>query len=300
MRYLEQYQHEASARQLAEILYAEDIPTEVEMNSHQQWEVWVVREDHVQRAVEILKAYRANPEASEHIDAVQLAQSKRQKQLQYAMADEKRAKKRDKFWKSVQRRSAGYATYALIAGSIALTLLTRQGQDMRLLRWLLISQYEAAPGFIWWHGLVELQHGQLWRLISPIFIHFGIWHILFNMLWLRDLGCMIEAEQGSRALLVKIAVIAILSNLAQYAFSGPFFGGMSGVVYGMLGYIWMKGKYDPNSDLFLHPTTVTMMIAWFFFGVFGIMPNIANFAHGAGLLIGMVWGFISAKSATQR
>lgn len=300
MRYLDQFQHEATAKQLAEILYAEDIDTEVESGSDEMWEVWVIREDHVKRAAEILKSYRENPEASEHIDAMQLAQDKRQKQLQYAMADEKRAKKRGKFWKSVQRRSAGYATYSLIAISIALTLITKQGQDMRLLRWLLISQYEAAPGFFWGHGLVELQHGQLWRLITPIFVHFGIWHILFNMLWLRDLGSMLEAEQGSRALLAKIVVIAILSNLAQYAFSGPFFGGMSGVVYGMLGYIWMKGKFDPNSDLFLHPTTVTMMIAWFFFGAFGIIPNIANFAHGAGLAAGIVWGFISAKSATQR
>ena len=44
-----------------------------------------------------------------------------------------------------------------------------------------------------------------------------------------------------------VLVIAALSNLGQYFVSGPNFCGISGVVYGLFGYIWMKGRFDPAS-----------------------------------------------------
>ena len=130
---------------------------------------------------------------------------------------------------------------------------------------LFITDFTASDGFIKWNKhLPEILHGQLWRLVTPIFIHFGVLHIFFNMLWLRDLGSMIEGRQSSWLLAVLVLVIAACSNLAQFCFGGPMFGGMSGVVYGLLGYIWMRGKFDPGSGLYLHPSTVTMMIIWFF------------------------------------
>src|SRR2546430_2659564 len=114
-------------------------------------------------------------------------------------------------------------------------------------------------------ALSEIRHGELWRLITPIFIHFGILHILFNMMWLRDLGSMIEARQSSLHLLILVVIIAVCSNLGQVLLDHwPVFGGMSGVIYGLLGYVWIRGKLDPGSGLFLHPSTVTMMIVWSF------------------------------------
>jgi membrane associated rhomboid family serine protease len=74
---------------------------------------------------------------------------------------------------------------------------------------------------------------------------------------------------------------------------------MSGVVYGLLGYIWMKGKYDPGSRLFLHKTTVAFMISWYFLCFTGMFGPIANGAHTAGLVIGVAWGFISSPKFRQ-
>ena len=62
---------------------------------------------------------------------------------------------------------------------------------------------------------------------------------------------------------------------------------MSGVVYGLFGYIWIKGKFDPRSGLGLPQQTVFMMLGWFVACVF-IIPNVANWAHGIGLVAGMV------------
>ncbi|PYK98399.1 MAG: hypothetical protein DME19_12705, partial [Verrucomicrobia bacterium] len=109
-------------------------------------------------------------------------------------------------------------------------------------------------------GLPEIRHGELWRLVTPIFLHGGLMHILFNMLCLSDFGTMIERRQNTRVLTALVLVIAALSNLGQYLWQGPDFGGMSGVVYGLIGYIWMRGKFDPNSSLFLHSSTVTMAV----------------------------------------
>jgi GlpG protein len=134
----------------------------------------------------------------------------------------------------------------------------------------------------------------VWRLITPIFIHFDPIHILFNMLWLRDLGSMIEGRQSSWRLAVLVLVIAVCSDLAQYFVDGPVFGGMSGVVYGLLGYIWMRGKFDPGSGLYLHPSTVTMMIIWFFACFTPLIPHVANGTHAAGLIVGLAWGYLSS------
>ncbi len=144
--------------------------------------------------------------------------------------------------------------------------------------------------------LPEVRQGEIWRLFTPVLLHFTVMHILFNMLWLQDLGSMIEGRQGTGHLLVLVVVLAVLSNFAQYLVSGPRFGGMSGVVYGLLGYIWIRGKFDPGSGLFLDPTTVVMMLVWFvlcFTPLLGIGP-IANAAHAAGLVLGMAWGYLSS------
>src|SRR4029077_17402348 len=68
-------------------------------------------------------------------------------------------------------------------------------------------------------SLPEIRHGQIWRLVTPMLIHFGALHILFNMLWLRDLGSMIEGRQSSWLLGLLVLVVAACSNLAQFYFS---------------------------------------------------------------------------------
>jgi GlpG protein len=69
---------------------------------------------------------------------------------------------------------------------------------------------------------------------------------------------------------------------------------MSGVIYGLLGYVWLRGKFDPASGLFLHPSTVTMMIIWFFACFTRWLGPIGNWAHAAGLVMGMAWGYLSS------
>jgi GlpG protein len=70
----------------------------------------------------------------------------------------------------------------------------------------------------------------------------------------------------------------------------PLFGGMSGVLYGLSGYAWMKGRFAPELGIFLDPTLIFMMLAWFVFCLLGVIGSVANVAHGVGLLMGIAIG----------
>ncbi|MEK0448913.1 MAG: Rhomboid protease GlpG [Verrucomicrobiota bacterium] len=143
--------------------------------------------------------------------------------------------------------------------------------------------------------LPEVRSGEVWRLITPIFIHSGILHLVFNMMWLRDLGGFVHNRFGWLYLAVLVFISGALSNYAQLLWSGPLFGGMSGVNYAIFGFLWMRGKHDRFLAWTMDNTIVQMMLIWFFVCAVGLIPNVANMAHGAGLVIGMAWGFISGK-----
>jgi GlpG protein len=174
-------------------------------------------------------------------------------------------------------------------------VFSRLGADGSFLQPLFITGFDpAGPLPHGWGGLSEIRSGELWRFLTPIFIHFGPFHLFFNMLWLLDLGSMIEARQSTVRLATLVVAIGVTSNLAEYLNTGPAFGGMSGVVYGLLGYTWVKSRMDPGSGLFLHPYTVAMMLVWFFLCWFKVIPNVANTVHGVGLVLGMASGFLTS------
>jgi GlpG protein len=144
---------------------------------------------------------------------------------------------------------------------------------------------EARTGY--W--LDHLKRGQVWLIFTPIFIHWSILHLLFNMFWLRDLGGMIEVQRGTRVLLPLALACAALPNIAQYFHHGPSaFGGMSGVVYGLFGYVWVKGRFQPYLHLGIAQQSVMIMMAWLFICMTGLVGPVANTAHVVGLLVGAV------------
>jgi len=143
-----------------------------------------------------------------------------------------------------------------------------------------------------------LASGQYWRLVTPIFIHFGIFHIAFNGLWLWEFGRRIENLTSGIHFLAIVVVAGLVSNVAQYYWSGPsLFGGMSGVIYALLGYIWIRNKLAPHPILFLPPGIVGFMLAWLLICMTGFIDlffqgSVANAAHASGLLMGMVLGLL--------
>lgn len=140
-----------------------------------------------------------------------------------------------------------------------------------------------------------LEHGQYWRLITPIFLHFGWVHLTFNMLWLWELGRRIENEFGAVHFISVVFFVSVLSNIYQ-SISTPmaFFGGMSGVVYGLLGYCAVFTMISTKREFILPPIIYIVMLFALLLGYLNLLPGMANTAH----LTGLIWGcFIAIPSA---
>ena len=290
-----QVENEARARLFSDFLYAKGIDNQVEPDRGGAWLLWVHDEEHLGRASTLLDQFRANPGDPKYLEASASAEARRESEADRNLAAQKRFYDRRKLFPKMAY-GVGVLTAGLVAISLVVGVFSKLGADMNFLGPLLITDPASwVENLHEQNNLPELRQGQVWRVITPIFIHFSLAHLLFNMLWLLDLGTMIERRQSSRLLLALVLVIGATSNLAQYLVGGPFFGGMSGVVYGLIGYIWVRGKFDVTCGLFLHRTTVTMAMIWFFLCLADVIPQVANAAHAAGLGVGMAWGFISAR-----
>ncbi|WP_339884163.1 rhomboid family intramembrane serine protease, partial [Vreelandella maris] len=141
-----------------------------------------------------------------------------------------------------------------------------------------------------------LSSGQVWRLLSPAFLHFGWMHLIFNLMWVWYFGRQIEALQGSRTMLLLLVVAGIGANIAQYLTGTVLFGGMSGVVYALLAHVWLMSRRVPRSGFFVPQMLVVFMLGWMVFTMTDMagsvgFGNVANEAHLGGLLVGLVTGW---------
>jgi len=146
-----------------------------------------------------------------------------------------------------------------------------------------------------------LQTHEYWRLITPAFIHFSALHFIFNLLWWSMLGAQIERTFGFSMLLLVFVVSAIASNLAQAVVSGPAFGGLSGVVYAVLGFVWWIGWLRPSWGLSIPKAIVGFMLVWLVLGYADVLwVNMANTAHTVGLISGCLMAALLALGSGRR
>ncbi|MFD2189264.1 rhomboid family intramembrane serine protease [Pistricoccus aurantiacus] len=149
-----------------------------------------------------------------------------------------------------------------------------------------------------------LASGQVWRLFTPALLHFGWMHLIFNMLWLWYFGRQIETLKGSRTMLFLAVTSGLGGNLAQYATGTVLFGGMSGVDFALLGYVWLMAYRAPQSGFFVPQMLVVFMLGWMVFTMTDMAEsvgfgNVANEAHLGGLLVGLVVGWYHASRARR-
>ncbi len=140
----------------------------------------------------------------------------------------------------------------------------------------------------------EIRQGQIWRLWTPILLHGSIMHFAFNMIWIFQLGRMMEQIEGSFYFVFFVLFTALFSNVAEYLWTGPMFIGISGVVYGLLGYTFAMAQYSRRPYILDH-FTMAFMIGWMVLGFLGIIGNIANVTHLAGLMTGSFLGVWRAR-----
>ena len=297
MRVIGQLANEDLARTFGDYLYVEGVENKIEAQPDGAWAIWVNDEDKLEAAGKLLEQFRANPADPGYKSHAKTAADMRAESEKSEEAWRKRLKDRRHLFRPLTGYGVGPLTFVLIVASVVVFFLSQFGTDIERVQILAITHLwaQGPDTTAWFLGLSEIRQGQLWRLITPIFIHWNIAHIIFNMWWLRDLGSMIEARQSTLQLALLVLVTSAGSNLGEYWIGHTaVFGGMSGVLYALVGYIWMRGKFDPGSGLFLHPTTVTMMLVWLVVCYTGYVGPIANTAHVVGLAMGMAWGYLTS------
>lgn len=135
--------------------------------------------------------------------------------------------------------------------------------------------------------------GQWWRTFTPVLLHFGMLHLVFNMLMLWMFGRQLEIKYSVLKFILIVVIFGVASNLAQYIVAGPNFGGMSGVVYALVGYSWLTNRLCKQAVFNIPDALMGFMIIWLIIGFTDLLywvglGHIANTAHLSGLIAGML------------
>ena len=301
MRRVGELNSEAEAQTFHDALVSRGIENTAESEDGGVITIWVHDDDQITEAARLFALFRSTPAASEFCEATakaaairaQLVKSGRRRRS--TVVDEARVGYERHF------AGGGLVTMLLVALTIGVTLyagfMNSPNANRAAFAQLHISQvpyFRGMPDGVSLF-LPEVKAGEVWRLITPIFLHGDFMHILFNMMWLVQLGRFIESRFGGAKLLALVMVIGVGSNLAEYLWSQPNFGGMSGVVYGLFGFLWMKGKFGRDQGWEMPTQTVQLMLMWMVLCFTGMLGPIANAAHVGGLVIGALLGISSAR-----
>lgn len=142
-------------------------------------------------------------------------------------------------------------------------------------------------------------NGQIWRILTPAFLHFSWLHLIFNLAWWWYLGSKIEIRYQASKLLMLFIVAGIIPNLLQAIFVGPDFGGLSGVTYSLLSYLWWRERHLPTDEKSVSDGLLIFMGVWVLLGFIGVLDlQAANYAHLGGLIIGLIQAWRDKRKIT--
>lgn len=311
MRQIGTLAEQESAKRLCDYLISRGVAARV-LSEKSGFGVWVEREDDLSRAREEFGRFSRDPDAVEYREAATVAARERARLARIEKEHQRKSVDLRTRWTG-PGWSRCPATFVMIGISIVVALYSNLGSDLGKIEGLLFTRYFVEPVFdspaedtatvgasirLRSTGLDAIRQGQIWRLITPAFIHFDILHIAFNVFWVYRLGCSIELARGRLRMAVLFLVFAALSNLAEYGWEAyrvgsdriTVFGGLSGVVYGLFGYIWMKSDYQPEWGLSITTNTIAWMLIWLVLCMTGLVGPIASAAHVGGLVAGVLLG----------
>ena len=190
-------------------------------------------------------------------------------------------------------------TTILLLLTLLVAVITQLGSDIETVGYFSISPFDIRNGHIYFYDLSEvLSKGEYWRIFTPTLLHFSVLHIVFNTLWIWEIGSKLERILGSVIWSIGVVIIAVLSNALQYQLSGyPLFGGLSGVVYGLIGFAWLLPILSKHWPIIISKQLMLFFIIWLGVGYTPFpemigLGSIANTAHTIGLMSGLVLGVI--------
>ena len=330
MRLIGVIEDSQKARNLAAWLLTQEIEVRVDPADDGKSELWVKEEDQFKTALAEFEQFQKNPVDPKYeaavVDANRLLREQEKKRRQH-QKNQMKVRSSTGTGSGGMGTTVGPVTKTIMILCLLVAILTNFGapnqRDQganRALQFVAVDRpqsleleaaYENTPDALALR-LASIKRGEIWRLVTPIFIHYGIFHFVFNMLWFLQFGRMIEGRYGTVWMAILVLATAVLSNLAQgiapAAMDGSVpvfssgilissFGGLSGVVYGLFGFIVTKQFTDPKSGFFLPQMTIVLLIGYLFFCMSPIARDtiglsVANWCHGIGFLSGILLAYV--------
>lgn len=294
--------------------------------------IWIREEDQVEAAKRIYADFSADPNSPRWRDSANQAKAIRERKLRETQAAAKNVVRMDDRWK---KREQGRApvTLSLLLICVIVAMLTQFGSAKpgqapptlasRVQNALLFVDADAYVASGEWRqdGAASvdetrltaqldtdslafrtwsLRRGEIWRVFTPCLLHFGVIHLLFNLLMLRSLGSVLESDVGSWRFLGFVLLSGTLSNVGclipeENWQGGWFAGGMSGVLYAVFGWCIMRQRFHPSRPMYLSSQSIVFLLIWLVIGALGMLDTettrIANWAHGVGFAVGIITGY---------
>lgn len=149
-------------------------------------------------------------------------------------------------------------------------------------------------------SLSQLNFSEIYRLVTPALMHGDATHLVLNLFWWVWLAGQLEKIKGASWLLNASLLTALVAHLCQYTMVSSSFIGLSGVVYGLLGYAWLAGRLGRLNQLKLPNGIIIMMLLWLVVGFAEVLNlRMANWAHLGGLIAGLLIALFEAKTAKK-
>lgn len=315
------------AEKFADYLTAEGMPANVQKTDEGSYNLWVVDEDHWEQCKAQFEEFLADPDADKYNHAGKVARDIRREER----VRQERVRQRVRVGKQVFSRRTPI-TFICLGICVLLSLVTEFQLGLQpVTRALLFNcvPVDVAMEAGWLtpetiadmengsNGTLELRaasllQGELWRVVTPAFLHSGIRHLLFNMLVLVYFGRRVEWREGRWFMIGLVLAGAAIPNLLQGLMSGAYdgtrlylgvadeqlflyspFAGFSGVDFAIVTFMWLRGLYRLVPDYQMSQLTLIMFLAVLFLGIAGLDEavlgaNVANWAHGGGVLVGLV------------
>jgi rhomboid protease GluP len=147
-------------------------------------------------------------------------------------------------------------------------------------------------------GAIPWQLGRWWTLLTAIYLHGGLLHILFNVLWIRQLGPAVEELYGPSRLVVIFTVAGAVGFAASNFMGHQFTIGASGSIFGLLGAMVAFGqKRGGTFGAMVFRQYGQWALLLFVLGF--LMPGVNNVAHAGGFVGGFACGLTLALAEHQ-
>lgn len=236
--------------------------------------IWLVNESRYQQALAEVKRFLAEPLHPRYQEA---SWKRGDGQARFSHSPQEAG------WLSDVLRQTGPVNMAVLLACLAIYGLS----------WLGLPMFGLLSFPPRWDLLLGLE---FWRAFTPALLHFSLMHLVFNLFWWWYLGGMVERRLGHGKLLTLLLAAAVLPNLLQFWASGPRFGGLSGVVYALLAYVWLSGRLNPLRGIGLPDGMAVFMVVWLVLGFADLLGTpVANMAHLGGALIGLLQAWLDHR-----